>query len=56
MRGFASGADIADREALIRRLSIGQAPDERADIQQLETKALDSGIQYLVEVLPTRVP
>lgn len=53
---LAAGADIADREALIRRLSIGQAADERADVQQLEAKALDSGIHYLVEVLPSREP
>lgn len=49
---LATGADIVDRDALIRRLSLSNAKDERGDIQFLETQALASGIEYLVEILP----
>ncbi len=49
---LAIGADIADRDALIRRLSLSNPKEDRGDIQFLETQALASGIQYLVEILP----
>ncbi|MFN9846851.1 MAG: hypothetical protein ACK56C_00595 [Alphaproteobacteria bacterium] len=49
---LATGADIVDRDALIRRLSLSNPKDDRGDIQFLEAQALASGIEYLVEILP----
>lgn len=53
---LAAGVDIVDRDALIRRLSIEHPREDRGDIQFLESQALASGIQYLVEVLPDPKP
>jgi len=49
---LAAGVDIADRDALIRRLSLEHPKEDRGDVQLLESQALASGIPYLVEILP----
>ena len=46
------GVRLIDRDALIRKLSLQTDRAERFDMQQLETKALENGAAYLVEVLP----
>lgn len=53
---LATGVEIVDRDALIRRLSLEHPREDRGDIQFLEAQALASGIQYLVEVLPDPEP
>ncbi|HEY0650623.1 hypothetical protein [Phenylobacterium sp.] len=50
------GVDVADRDALIRRLSLANPQAERGDIQFLESQALATGIPYLVEILPSPEP
>jgi hypothetical protein len=50
---LAVGVEVVDRDALIRRLSIENPREERADVQYLESQAMATGIQYLVEVLPS---
>ena len=47
------GVEVVDRDALIRRLSIDNPREERADVQFLESQAMATGIQYLVEILPS---
>lgn len=46
------GVRLVDRDTLIRKLSLQTDRAERFDMQLLETKALESGAAYLVEVLP----
>lgn len=53
---LAVGAEVVDRDALIRRLSLSNPKDDRGDIQLLEAQALASGIPYLVEILPSPDP
>lgn len=50
---LAVGVQIVDRDAMIRRLSIENPREERADVQYLESQAMATGIQYLVEILPS---
>lgn len=50
---LAVGVEVVDRDALIRRLSIENPREERADVQYLESQAMASGIPYLVEILPS---
>ena len=49
---LAVGAEVVDRDALIRRLSLSNPKEDRGDIQFLEAQALATGIEYLVEILP----
>lgn len=50
---LAVGVQVVDRDALIRRLSIENPREERADVQYLESQAMATGIQYLIEILPS---
>ena len=50
------GAEVVDRDALIRRLSLENPQADRGDIQFLESQALATGIPYLVEILPSPDP
>lgn len=47
-----AGAQLLDRNALMRKVSTRQNPDDRSDQQFLEAVALEQGVQYLIEVLP----
>lgn len=47
-----SGADVVDRDAMMRKVSTEEGQDDRADQQFIEARALEQGIDYLVEVLP----
>lgn len=47
-----AGANIVDRNALMRKVSAQRGADDRADQQYIETLALEAGVDYLVEVLP----
>jgi hypothetical protein len=49
---LATGVEVVDRNAIIRKMSTVATAAERADVQFLEATALDQGIDYLVEVLP----
>ena len=53
---LAVAVEVVDRDAMIRRLSLENPREERADVQFLESQAMASGIDYLVEVLPSPVP
>jgi hypothetical protein len=53
---LAVGAEVVDRDALIRRLSLENPQADRGDIQFLESQALATGIPYLVEILPSPDP
>jgi hypothetical protein len=47
-----SGANVVDRNALMRKVSSRHGQDDRSDQQYIESLALEQGIDYLVEVLP----
>ena len=47
-----SGANIVDRNALMRKASTRHGQQDRSDQQFIEAVALEEGVQYLVEVLP----
>jgi hypothetical protein len=47
-----SGANVVDRNALMRKVSSRQGQDDRSDQQFIESLALEQGVDYLVEVLP----
>lgn len=47
-----SGARIVDRDALMRKTSAGHDQADRSDQQFIESRALEQGIDYLVEILP----
>jgi hypothetical protein len=47
-----SGANVVDRNALMRKVSSRHGQDDRSDQQFIESLALEQGIDYLVEVLP----
>ncbi len=47
-----SGANVVDRNALMRKVSSGHAQEDRSDQQYIESLALEQGVDYLVEVLP----
>lgn len=53
---LAAGASIADRDALIRKISLDMPKSERLDLQYLEAKVLNENVAYLVEVLPDVEP
>ena len=46
-----AGGRMMDRNALIRRTSVGAAASDRPDQQFLEALAVEQGVQYLVELL-----
>jgi hypothetical protein len=48
-----NGVKLLDRTALVRKTSATAVRGDREDLQFLETVALERGVQYLVEVLPT---
>lgn len=50
-----AGANLADRAALMRKVSTGQQRDDRSDQQYMESLALGQGIVYLIEVAPSYV-
>lgn len=47
-----SGANVLDRNALMRKASTRHTQQDRSDQQFIEAVALEEGVQYLVEVLP----
>jgi hypothetical protein len=47
-----SGANVVDRNALMRKVSANHAQGDRSDQQFIESLALEQGVDYLVEVLP----
>lgn len=47
-----AGANIVDRNALMRKVSTKRAADDRSDQQFIESLALEQGVEYLVEVVP----
>jgi hypothetical protein len=47
-----SGANVVDRNALMRKVSSRQGAGDRSDQQFVESVALEQGVDYLVEVLP----
>lgn len=47
-----TGANVVDRNALMRKVSAGHAEEDRTDQQYIESVALEQGVDYLVEVLP----
>ena len=47
------GVKLVDRTALIRKMSATAKKGDRPDSQFLETVALQQGVDYLVEILPT---
>ena len=47
-----AGANVIDRNALMRKVSSTRGQEDRADQQFIESLALEQGIEYLVEVLP----
>lgn len=51
-----SGANLLDRNALMRKVSVGHTDADRRDQQFIESAALEQGVQYLVEVLPDLTP
>lgn len=51
-----NGAEILDRNALIRKVSVGRSKVDRFDKQNLETMALENNVKYLVEIVPDRKP
>lgn len=48
-----AGANIVDRDALMRKVSAGSNAPDRADQQYIESQALEQGVSYLLEVLPS---
>lgn len=48
-----AGANIVDRDALMRKVSAGSDAPDRADQQFIESQALEQGVAYLLEVLPS---
>lgn len=49
-----NGAQILDRNALIRKVSLNRSREDRSDKQYLETLALEQGVKYLIEIVPDR--
>ncbi|GAM98750.1 hypothetical protein U91I_02386 [alpha proteobacterium U9-1i] len=47
-----AGARVIDRDALLRRSSVGVSAADRSDLQFIESKALNEGVVYLIQVLP----
>lgn len=47
-----SGANVVDRNALMRKVSSRHRQEDRSDQQFIESLALEQGVDYLVEVLP----
>lgn len=47
-----SGANVVDRNALMRKVSTREGQGDRSDQQYMESLALEQGVDYLVEVLP----
>jgi hypothetical protein len=47
-----SGANVVDRNALMRKVSAGHEQGDRSDQQYIESLALEQGVDYLVEILP----
>lgn len=47
-----SGANIVDRNALMRKASTRHGQQDRSDQQFIEAIALEEGVDYLIEVLP----
>lgn len=48
-----AGANLADRAALMRKVSTGRQRDDRSDQQYMESLALEQGVAYLIEVAPS---
>lgn len=44
---------LLDRQALLRRTAAGMSAQDRADAQFVESRALNGGVVYLIEVLPS---
>lgn len=49
-----AGGNLVDRDTLIRKLSLTTTGKDQDDLQRLESLAIDSGVQYLIEVLPDK--
>ena len=47
-----TGANVVDRNALMRKVSAAKGSADRHDTQFIESLALEQGVDYLVEVLP----
>ena len=47
-----TGANVVDRNALMRKVSTRHASEDRSDQQFMEALALEERVEYLVEVLP----
>lgn len=48
-----AGANLADRSALMRKVSTRHGQDDRSDQQYMESLALEAGVAYLVQVSPS---
>lgn len=51
-----AGANLAERAALMRKVSLTQAHEGRSDQQFMESLALEQGVAYLIEVSPSYGP
>ncbi len=51
-----AGANLADRAALMRKVSTERGRDDRSDLQFIEALAMEQGIDYVIEVLPDYQP
>ena len=47
-----AGANLVDRNALMRKVSARRGADDRSDQQFIESLALEEGVEYLVEIVP----